>query len=339
VTGSVVMGGRALSGASALTVAQRPTSGPKGPGAVDGDVTEIRGLELSPEAAEVDTGAPLRYVAVGLGADGNRIREVTGEATFTISPDGSCSRAACIAATPGPHTVTATIGGPGGGVTGSVAGTVPGTVTVDRATHVRIPLALKVRAVVTGSASLSVNRAPSSCLISPRDVRSLAATTQDGETGTAVRVDGALDPAFAACQVLVLLDGAPLGNPTAVGADGRVSAGAVRPFEADRDGLAEIVTIDGTRLASAAYRISAPSDTRSLLWLLVAGLLIVAAAVLRARAQRQRRWVHQHVQLRPLVVPARISAAPHRDSPPSLTVRLRPRGDPGSIAVTEEGHE
>jgi hypothetical protein len=298
-------------------------------------VTLIRGLELSPEAAEIDAGVPLRYVAVGVDADGIPLREVTAESSFTIRPGGSCSRSACTAATPGPHTVTATIGGPAGTATGSVTG----TVTVDRAGHVRTPLALRALDAVTGSASLSVNRALSSCLISPRDVRSITTATQDGETGTSVRVDGAIDPAFAACPVVVLLDGAPLGSATAVGADGRVSAAAVVPVDADRSGVAEIVTIDGTRLATAAYRIPTRADSRTLLWLLFAGLLLVAAAaLLRARARRQRRWVREHVQLKPILVPARVSAAPDRTSPPSFTVRLRPQSDPGTIAVTEEGH-
>jgi hypothetical protein len=111
------------------------------------------------------------------------------------------------------------------------------------------------------------------------------------------------------------------------------------PLRADGGGNAQIVTIDGTTLAEAAYRIPARTDTRSLLWLLFAGLLIVAgAALLQGRARRQRRWVHQHVQLKPIVVPARISAAPHRDSPPSFTIRLRPQAEPGTIVVTEEGH-
>jgi hypothetical protein len=305
------------------------------------DVTQISVIELSPDEAEVDAGRALRYNAVGFDAAGNRIREVTGEATFTISPDGSCRRSACTATTAGPHTVTASIGGPAtGSATGSATGASTGGVTVDRAGHVRTPLALVALDVVTGTASLSVTQAPTSCLISASDVRRpLTANAEDSETGTTVRVDAALDPVFATCEVLVRIDGAPLDSPTAVGVDGRVSASAVVPLRADGGGNAQIVTIDGTTLATARFRIPPPPNTPSLLWLLFAGLLIVAgAAVLQERARRQRRWVHQHVKLNPNPVPARISAVPHRDSPPSFTVRLRPQAEPGTIVVTEEGH-
>jgi hypothetical protein len=68
-------------------------------------------LTVSPGTATIEAGATRTFTAQGRDAAGNNLGDVTGTATFTITPDGSCTANVCTATTAGPHTVTATKSG------------------------------------------------------------------------------------------------------------------------------------------------------------------------------------------------------------------------------------
>ncbi len=68
-------------------------------------------LVLAPATATIPAGGSRPYTATGYDAYNNSRGDVTAATTFTISPDGSCTGAACTASLPGPHTVTGTSAG------------------------------------------------------------------------------------------------------------------------------------------------------------------------------------------------------------------------------------
>jgi large repetitive protein len=72
-----------------------------------GPLAEIR---ISPQTATIASGGSQAYTAEGFDANGNSRGDVTGDTTFTIEPDGSCTGASCSATTAGDHTVTGTDG-------------------------------------------------------------------------------------------------------------------------------------------------------------------------------------------------------------------------------------
>ena len=61
---------------------------------------------LSPSSATISTGGSKAYTATGYDASNNSLGDVTSATTFSISPDGSCTGAICMATVAGPHTVT-----------------------------------------------------------------------------------------------------------------------------------------------------------------------------------------------------------------------------------------
>src|SRR5262249_61594815 len=83
-----------------------PASGPAVWRVVRGPLPSLR---LSPAGARAPAGDSVTYRADGVDEFGNPRGEVTDQATFSISPDGSCSAAACTITTAGDHTVTATV--------------------------------------------------------------------------------------------------------------------------------------------------------------------------------------------------------------------------------------
>jgi hypothetical protein len=94
ITGTVDLGhGATASGTAVLHVVPGP----------------LASLKLSPDPAVTTAGHSTTYQADGVDASGNPRGEVTTQATFSISPDGSCSGATCTATTAGDHTVTATV--------------------------------------------------------------------------------------------------------------------------------------------------------------------------------------------------------------------------------------
>jgi hypothetical protein len=72
-----------------------------------------------------DNIVPATFTARVVDAEGNTLGDVTNQATFAITPDGSCSGHTCYAAASGNHTVTATSGALSGSVTLDADGPVP----------------------------------------------------------------------------------------------------------------------------------------------------------------------------------------------------------------------
>jgi large repetitive protein len=67
-------------------------------------------LVLTPTSPTVEVGQAQAFTAVSYNADGASLADVTGQTTFSISPDGSCLAATCLATVGGLHTVTGTYG-------------------------------------------------------------------------------------------------------------------------------------------------------------------------------------------------------------------------------------
>ena len=73
------------------------------PGAVDH-------LAISPASATVTAGTTQASTVTAFDAYGNTWGDVTASATFTITPDGSCTGSTCTATAAGEHTIRATVG-------------------------------------------------------------------------------------------------------------------------------------------------------------------------------------------------------------------------------------
>jgi hypothetical protein len=72
-------------------------------------VTEAAAIDhivVSPSPAAISAGDTQTYSVEAFDAQDNSLGDVSGSATLTISPDGSCSGNVCTATTAGPHTVT-----------------------------------------------------------------------------------------------------------------------------------------------------------------------------------------------------------------------------------------
>ena len=87
-------------------------------------------LVLSPASVSITAGDAQTYIASGADASGNPLGDLTSSATFSISPDGSCTGSSCSATTAGSHTVTATYS--------TKTGTAALTVTVASLDHITI---------------------------------------------------------------------------------------------------------------------------------------------------------------------------------------------------------
>lgn len=68
-------------------------------------------LTITPESSSIAPGASQSYLVRGFDAFENSHGDITAATTFSITPNGSCTGATCTAATPGPHTVSASSGG------------------------------------------------------------------------------------------------------------------------------------------------------------------------------------------------------------------------------------
>jgi hypothetical protein len=297
---------------------------------------EIANIQVSPKIAEADAGAGITYIATGVDPNGTPVADLTGQTTFTISPDGSCAGATCVATTPGPHTVTGTFNG----VVTAAAGRAGG-VTVSRSALVRTDLRALAAPILSGEATVDVRAGPGSCLVSPPDLRDLTAATEPADSGAAsVRVDGTFDARFATCPVVVLVDGRAVEDVTTIQADGTIVAVTTVATDPPRgSGTVEVTAIDGRAIQQVAFTIprSPPAGPNWFLWLLLALTLVVAATVANAaRDRRQRRWVAQHVHVAPAPSQGNVSAGREPDSGPSLSIRLVPRSHPATIDITTE---
>ena len=329
----------------------------------------LAALELIPKSAVVDPGVGLAYTARGVDQHGTRLGDLTSGTRFSISPDGSCTGAICVAASSGPHIVTGryTVSVPSGGSaslpsagpasvpshgSGSVTGgnrviVVAANLTGDWGAVVAAGgLAARATRVVTGTASLSVtNVTPPGCMATERDVRSMQLTPRRGPSGTAVRIEAKLDPRFAACHLMLLLGGVRLaGGDAIVGPDGRVSGRGTVVRSAGGDtgtSTFSLTTLDGRPLATRPFDILSDSGSGWLLWLLFAIALLLPSAVgaataRRERNRRQRRWVAQHVRTEAHSEPSRAHTDPDPDSPPSIAVRLQAHLDTRTTEITTE---
>jgi hypothetical protein len=93
VTGTIP--GTAISGRAALKVVPGPLSR----------------ITLDPPSASVAAGTGQAYTVTGYDSYGNQVGNVTARTALSISPDGSCARARCMATKAGVHTVTGTVTG------------------------------------------------------------------------------------------------------------------------------------------------------------------------------------------------------------------------------------
>lgn len=92
--------------------------------------TDIVELRLNPRSAQIRPDQGATFTAVGLGAAGDFVADLTGYTVFAISPDGSCTAQTCTASELGEHAVTATLSTSSGAITDvvSVAVIPPGRV-------------------------------------------------------------------------------------------------------------------------------------------------------------------------------------------------------------------
>jgi hypothetical protein len=67
-------------------------------------------LVIAPASGAISAGASQTYTAEGFDQSNNDLGDVTSATTVTISPNGSCTGAACTATVAGDHTVTGTDG-------------------------------------------------------------------------------------------------------------------------------------------------------------------------------------------------------------------------------------
>ena len=96
------------------------TAGPHTVTGTDGEASDNASLQvnagglasitISPSTSSISAGGSRTYAATGFDSHGNTLGDVTGDTTFSIAPDGSCSGASCGSNTAGPHTVTGTDG-------------------------------------------------------------------------------------------------------------------------------------------------------------------------------------------------------------------------------------
>jgi len=340
-------------------------------GVADETPGAVASIQVSPGTAQADAGAAVTYVATGVDTAGTPVADLTDQTTFTMSPDGSCAGATCLATTPGPHTVTGTFTGvasaapamarsaPPAGAGPPAVHVRPAGFTVSRSV-MRADLRAAAATTVTGQASLDVRAGPASCLVAPADLTTLTVTTQPAEGGTAsVRVDGVFASRFATCPVIVLVDDRAVQDATTIAADGTIVAttmissdpptgpgtdpGAVPgtgPTD-PRTGTAQVTAIDGRPIKQVGFTLpSAPvSGPGWFVWLLLAlALLVLAAAANSARNRRQRRWVDQHVLITATPVPGSVTAGRQPDSGPSVGIRLVPRSDPARVDIAPEEH-
>jgi plastocyanin len=279
----------------------------------------LASLKLSPAAARVTAGDSVTYRAGGVDEFGNLLGEVTTQATFSISPDGSCSGATCTAATAGDHTVTG---------------------AADRGNG----------ATASGTAALRVKRLVlSHCLPAARQVRHLRVAPRSGPPGTVVRVTAMLNRRFVGCPLALLLAGARFGGDRTVGRGGRFADHAAVPGDTKPGRITvALARSDGRIVATTSFEIGrrppvvpVPNWKRLLPWLLAGAALLLTGLAVAAgkgtRARRQRRWVRQHVRVEPDSHPGHVTVERDHGAAPTLSVGLEPHGDMGTLEITKEG--
>jgi hypothetical protein len=122
VTGSAVLriseGGSCRADGCTATVPGEYTVTAERPGADGGRPARLTvragraaALRLEPGSASIPAGGTVRYRVLGFDRYGNAVGDVTAVATFSVAPEGSCTREQCTARRPGEHEVTASVPG------------------------------------------------------------------------------------------------------------------------------------------------------------------------------------------------------------------------------------
>lgn len=145
-------------------------------------------LALVPASTSTTAGSSVEYHAWTVDRWGNRVRDVTRNAAFTITPDGTCGRGVCRPAEVGVHTVKASYRGFKGAstltVTPSVAVQVAASGGVGQAAAPGTGYAAPLQVTVTDSAGSPVRNADVEFRL-----RSGSATFPGGETVATVKGD------------------------------------------------------------------------------------------------------------------------------------------------------
>ena len=68
-------------------------------------------IAISPSSSTIVAGASETYTVTGFDAQNNSRGDITGSASFTVAPDGSCAGAVCTVNAVGGHTITANVSG------------------------------------------------------------------------------------------------------------------------------------------------------------------------------------------------------------------------------------
>jgi hypothetical protein len=87
------------------------SSGKTGSATLQVDAGQLSFIVISPTSSSIAAGASQPYTVNGYDSGGNLIGDVTAQTTFSITPEGSCTAAACTATAVGEHIVTANDGG------------------------------------------------------------------------------------------------------------------------------------------------------------------------------------------------------------------------------------
>jgi hypothetical protein len=191
------------------------------------------------------------------------------------------------------------------------------------------------------------------CAPSAGDLRQrLQVTPGKGPGGTGLRVTAKVDRKLAACSLRLLLGGAPLGPDVPVGPDGTISAQLPVPTDAIPGvSTLRLATTGGQILDEASFEVL-PTLLRR--WwqrnpyrfLLGAGALL-AGALARAAIRRLRRLLREDDQddgdqprqhgLRtvPYTRPMAVTVEPATADGRSVTVRLQPHADAGTVTLQE----
>jgi hypothetical protein len=138
-------------------------------------------ITIAPPSATIAVGASQPFTTQAFDSFNNSLGNVTGAATFGITPDGSCTGASCTATIPGPHTVTTTYIGKTATATLTVNGSNACVITVKPATlkqpYVAVPYLEILSAQPAGSYTFSVSSGalpPGLKLVSAVGVSSIA---------------------------------------------------------------------------------------------------------------------------------------------------------------------
>jgi Invasin, domain 3/Quinohemoprotein amine dehydrogenase, alpha subunit domain III/IPT/TIG domain len=178
-------------------------------------------LTVAPGTATIEAGAGRTFTAQGRDAAGNNLGDVTGTATFTIAPNGSCTANTCTATTAGPHTVTATKSGATGTASLSVVPTAA-VVTADLG---------PARIVADGSATSTVTVHVTDRFGNVRAADTVSVATDGGATLSAVTNQGggvytatATSSTVAGTQTITATDGTAEANAVLTQVAGAPSA-------------------------------------------------------------------------------------------------------------------